>query len=206
MTNQSSQSYPTVQRIAELQQLIANFSKIERVLNLADTGRSENDVEHSFGLALTCLFLAPKIAPELDTARLLTYALCHDLVEIHSGDTFVFDEAMVATKSKREKAALKKLELEWPDFTEMTNAAKDYMNKANREAVFVYTVDKMLPPIMINLGEKDAYWKSHKITRKMLEETKGKTMRLSEELGGYEQKLYEWLADPDYFYKPEEDK
>jgi 5'-deoxynucleotidase YfbR-like HD superfamily hydrolase len=57
--------YPSMARIAELQQFIADFAKVERVPQLADTGRPENDVEHSFGLALTCWFLAPKIAPEL---------------------------------------------------------------------------------------------------------------------------------------------
>ncbi|HEX8227522.1 MAG TPA: hypothetical protein VF572_06670 [Candidatus Saccharimonadales bacterium] len=46
-------SKPTMQRIAELQQFIADFAKIGRVPQLADTGRPENDVEHSYGLALT---------------------------------------------------------------------------------------------------------------------------------------------------------
>ncbi|HEX8227521.1 MAG TPA: HD domain-containing protein [Candidatus Saccharimonadales bacterium] len=34
--------------------------------------------------------MASRIAPDLDTGKLLMYALAHDTVEIHAGDTFVF--------------------------------------------------------------------------------------------------------------------
>lgn len=77
-------SAPTIQRIAELQQLIADFSRIERAVELADTKRPENDIDHSYGLALTCWFLAPKIAPELDLQKIFAYALSHDIVELHT--------------------------------------------------------------------------------------------------------------------------
>ena len=194
---------PSIDRIADLQQLISNFAGIKRVLNLADSGRSENDAEHSYGLALTCLFLAPKLAPELDLTKILTYALCHDLVEIHSGDTFIFDKAGTSTKKSREESAVARLEQEWPDFSVMTEATKRYLHKADEEATFVYTVDKILPCLMINLGEKDAYWKHHKITRQMLEENKKKTMSYSKYLKGYDEKLFQWLLDPDYYYKPD---
>lgn len=33
-----------MQRIADLQQFIADFSRVERVVQLADSGRLENDV------------------------------------------------------------------------------------------------------------------------------------------------------------------
>ena len=46
--------YPSIDRLAELQQLIADFAKVKRMPHLADNGMEENDVEHSFGLALTC--------------------------------------------------------------------------------------------------------------------------------------------------------
>lgn len=196
----------SVQRIAELQQLVANFAAIDRLINLADKNRAENDAEHSFGLALTCLFLAPKIAPELSLEKILTYSICHDIIEIHSGDTYIFDEARVASKPRREREALEQLTQEWPDFPEMIEAARGYMNKVDSEAIFVYTVDKMLPPIMINLGERAEYWQRNKITRQMHEENKSDKMRFSKELRGYDKKLHEWLANPDYFYKPEEEE
>lgn len=202
---QSSTSTPSVERIAQLQQFIAEFSNIERFINMTDTGRKENDVEHSFGLALTCWFMAIHVAPQLNLEKILTYALAHDIVEIHSGDTFIFDAPRVATKSDRENDAIKKLYKQWPDFKAMVQTAEEYKNKVNDEAKFVYTVDKMLPALMVNLGEKDAFWNKHKITKEMHASEKTDKMKHSPELEGYDELLNEWLANPDYFYDPSKD-
>lgn len=205
-TTQPSNNKPSIERIAQLQQFIAQFSNVERFINMTDTGRKENDVEHSFGLALTCWFIATHIAPHLNLEKILVYALAHDIVEVHSGDTFIFDAPSVATKSDRENNAIKKLYKEWPDFPEMVRAAEDYKNKASDEAKFVYTVDKMLPALMVNLGEKDMFWNKHKITKEMHASEKTEKMRHSPELKGYDELLNEWLSKPDYFYSPSKDK
>lgn len=195
---------PSVQRIAELQQLIADFSSIERVLRIADKGRFENDVEHSFGLALTCWFIAPKIAPELDMQKILQYSLAHDIVELHAGDTYIFDEDKIKTKFAREDQAIKQLQKEWPDFPELTDASQSYKDRTDDEAEFVYVIDKMLPAIMVNIGEKDKFWNRHKVTREMLEAEKRKKMTTTSPASIYTQKLLKWLRDPDYYYKPVE--
>ncbi len=197
------QSRPSIERIAQLQKLIADFSNIQRMLNLGDTGRRENDVEHSYGLALTCWFIAPKIAPELDLKKILMYALAHDIVEVHSGDTYVFDTELVKTKEAREDAALEQLREEWPDFSELIDAAEDYKYKRNEEAKFVYTIDKLLPPILINIGEKAEFYKKHKVTREMHEAEKRKKMTQSQVLLPYTEELIEWMTNSDYFYKSE---
>jgi len=192
--------YPSLERIAQLQQFIADFSRIDRVPQLANTGRAENDVDHSYGLALTCWFLQPKIAPHLDLAKIFQYALAHDTVEVHAGDTFVFahkDE--LASKSEREDNAIKQLQTEWPDFTAMTTAAKGYKDKIDEEATFVYAVDKILPVLMVNLGEKADFWHRHKITLQMEIDNKV-TIKKSAIVAPYYQKLIDWLKEPDYMY------
>jgi putative hydrolase of HD superfamily len=192
---------PSIQRITELQQLIADFAKVNRVPQLADTGRAENDVEHSFGLALTCWFLVPKIAPELNLEKVLLYSLAHDVVEIHAGDTFTFgSKEMLDSKVTRERAAIKKLQADWPDFAEMTEYAQDYLDMSDEEAKFVYAVDKMLPVIMVNLGEKDKFWYRHKVTRKMQIEEKRTKMAVSPAIDSYFEKFVEWFSSPDYYY------
>jgi putative hydrolases of HD superfamily len=198
-----SKSYPSVQRIAELQQLVADFAKVERMVQLADAGRRENDVEHSYGLALTYMFLAPRVAPELSLEKILRYALAHDIVELHSGDVFAFDPDAIKGKSQREDDALEQLRKDWPDFPELAEAAQTYKDKSDPEARFVYTIDKLLPTIMVNLGEKGAFWKRHKITREMERKEKHGKMRHSPEVLPYLDMLTEWTNDPDYFYKPE---
>ena len=173
-------SRPTVSRIAELQQLITALAGVKRMVNLTDTGRPENDAEHSFGLALTCWFLAPVVAPELDMAKIFSYALAHDIVEVHAGDTFVFaDEEFKAGKPEREQAAIQKLTEAWPDFPALTDAAQGYKDRRDEEAKFVKAVDKLLPPIMINLGEKSDFWHRHKVTLTRESGEKAKSLAIS---------------------------
>jgi 5'-deoxynucleotidase YfbR-like HD superfamily hydrolase len=197
------QPEPSMQRIAELQKFIADFSRVERVPQLADTGRLENDVDHSFGLALTCWFLVPKIAPDLSLEKIFQYALAHDTVEIYAGDTFVFaSKEELGSKSERENIALDKLRKQWPDFPEMTDAAQGYKDKIDDEALFVYAVDKILPVLMVNLGEKSVFWNHHKITLQMQVDEKVK-IKASPAVAPYYDKLVAWMSNPDYYYKDE---
>lgn len=172
--------------------MIADFAKVERVPHMADSGRPENDVEHSFGLALTCWYLQPKIAPELDLREILKLALAHDIVEIYAGDTFAFDKANAATKENRERAALGQIDEAWPDFHELASYAKSYMEKSSEEAKFVKAIDKILPPLMVELGEKSAFWHRHKITSKMEHDQKV-ALHISKYLSPYYEKLLDWL-------------
>ena len=188
-------THPSVDRITDLQQLIINFSKVTRVPLFGNTGRLENDVDHSFGLALTCWYLAPKIAPELNLEKIFKYALSHDIVEIYAGDTFVFahkDE--IESKSAREDAALEQLHFEWPDFTDMVDSAKGYKEKIDEEAKFVKAVDKILPLIIIELSESSDFWNRHKITLEM-EKTNKVTIRVSDHIAPYYERVIAWLDE-----------
>lgn len=186
---------PTLERIAALQQLIANFGSVERALDLPGTKRRENDNDHSFGLALTCWYLQPKIAPNLDLLEIFKYALTHDLVELHAGDTFAFDKAGIESKADREKAAVKQLRSDWNDFPDLSQYSEDYMNRISEEAKFVKAVDKLLPPIMIELSGKSE-WKRLGITLEAEKENK-QSLRVSEYISPYYELLLEWLDGRD---------
>lgn len=189
-------NYPSIKRLAELQLMIADFARVERVPHLADLGRPESDVEHSFGLALTCWYLHPKIAPELDLLEILKYALSHDIVEIHAGDTFAFsdDTSLINSKEQRERDAVETLRLDWDDFPELTNYTEGYMDKIREEAKFVKAVDKLLPLLMIDLGEGSNYWTRYGITIEKLKENK-KPILLSSSVAPYYDLIFQWLRD-----------
>jgi len=195
--------HPTIERLADLQQFVADFSKVTRVPMLADTGRLENDVDHSYALALTCWYLAPKIAPELNVEKIFKYALSHDVVEIHAGDTFVFADAnSLETKSEREDAAIEKLYEEWPDFTEMVDSARGYKEKIDEEAKFVKAVDKILPLLVIELGESSEFWNRHKITLDMERENKV-TILVSDHVAPYYERVTSWLEERGNMHTPQ---
>jgi putative hydrolase of HD superfamily len=186
---------PSMDRLAELQQLIADFSKIQRIPPMGNSGRPENDVEHSFGLALTCWYLQPKVAPDLDLLKILQYALSHDIVELHAGDTFVFDVVRAASKEQRERDAIVQVKADWPDFNELTDYAEGYMNKVDPEARFVKAVDKLLPVMMIELDDKPAdFWKKLKIDLEMERDNKVSIL-ISEDVSPYYEMLITWLDD-----------
>lgn len=185
--------HPPVERLGYLQQFVANFSKVNRAFELADTGRMENDVDHSYSLALICWYLAPKIAPELNEVKIFKYALSHDTVELYAGDTFVFaEEELLNSKSARENAAIEQLYADWPDFTEMVDYAKGYKEKVDEEARFVKAVDKILPLLTIELGESGQFWNRHKITLDMERENKV-TIRVSSHVSPYYERVIAWL-------------
>ena len=184
-------NHPSVDRIAALQLLIANFGNVERALNLPNVGRRENDNDHSFGLALTCWYLHPKIAPSLNLLEIFKYALTHDLVELHAADTFAFDKAGMDQKMDRERAATVTLRKEWIDFPELSEYSENYINRVSEEAKFVKAVDKLLPPIMIELsGESE--WKRLGITLEAERKNK-KSLHISKYMSPYYDILLEWL-------------
>lgn len=177
--------------------MIAEFSKVQRVPPMGDTHRPENDVEHSFGLALTCWYLQPKIAPNLDLLKILQYALAHDIVELHAGDTYVFDVVKAESKEQREREALVRIADDWKDFDELALHAERYMDKADNEARFVKAVDKLLPVIMIELDNHPGdFWKRLGINMDMERENKV-SIHVSEEVSPYYELLLTWLDERD---------
>lgn len=184
---------PSIRRIAELQQLIAQFAGVERAYYLPGVGRRDADTDHSYGLALTCWFLQPKIAPELDLAEIFKLALAHDLVEIYAGDTYIYDEVAMKDKNERERAAIRELRNDWRDFPEMANYAGQYMGKMSEEAKFVKAVDKLLPAILCELSGKNE-WERLDVTMKMQREDKV-SMHVSSYISPYYDKLFVWLEE-----------
>ena len=186
---------PTIDRIAELQQLIADFAKVRRVPELADNGYNENDVEHSYGLAMTCWYLHPFLVPELDLGLILRYSLAHDIVEVYAGDTYSFDTEALKSKERRERDALSRLRQEWSDFSDPMLLAERYMDKYDEEARFVKAVDKILPVLMFELTKDPATsWLNHKVTLAMEIENKT-SMHVSEAVSPYYERLIQWLDE-----------
>lgn len=96
-------------------------------------------------------------------------------------------------KSAREKAAILQLHDEWPDFPELSEYAGQYMERLSEEAKFVKAVDKLLPPIMIELSGATE-WHRLSITLDAERENK-QSLHVSRYLSPYYDLLIEWLDD-----------
>lgn len=180
---------PDIHRLIELHRLLLLFQNIKRMSYLpGEVKDQENDVEHSYFLAMVAWFLAPHF-PHLDRDRMIRLALAHDLVEVHSGDTYVYGaQEHLATKAEREMAAIARLEEEWSDFSEMQQALQEYANKSSEEAKFVYALDKMLPPIINYLADGKA-WLENGVTIEMFKAEKEKKIPKDSPIYPYYQQI-----------------
>lgn len=140
--------------------------------------------------------------PEVNTARVIQLGLVHDLVEVYAGDTFFYaHESILATKKQREADAYKQILNEWPDFAELTDAIDEYETLRTPESRFLYALDKIMPIILIYLGQGHT-WKKEKITLSQLHNFKTDKVAVSSEILPYYKKLMKLLQQhQDYFYK-----
>lgn len=194
---------PDIHRLLELQKLWAAFNQIDRAVHRDHLGTfvAENDTEHSYNLAMTAWYLCQWF-PELDSNLVIKYALAHDLVEIHAGDTFFAGtEEELSSKAEREEKALQTLRADWPDFAEMTESAADYEKKDSPEACFVYALDKVMP-IMLVYIHNGYSWRHNEVTAQMLQEYKADKIALSPQIKPFFDQLYRLLLErPELFEK-----
>ncbi len=160
--------------------------------------RHENDTEHSYNLTMTAWFLTPHF-PELDKDLLIEYALIHDLVEVHAGDTYIYGTSEeIATKVEREKQAAAKLLADWADFPEIHKLIENYETRADEEARFIYALDKIMPIMQIYI-HKGYTWQKEGITAEQPHANKYDKVKLSPEVTPYYEQLYELLlSSPDF--------
>jgi putative hydrolase of HD superfamily len=197
-------SNPPVERVIDLYRLLVAFNGIERQVFLPDTQQhkdhAETDTEHSYALAMLAWFVANHF-PHLDTNKCIQYALAHDIVELHAGDTFAFSKDLAVHKSKqqREQAARRKLAETWPDFSELHKAIAAYEAREDAESKFVYALDK-LAPIVLNVVAKGKAWHMHGIDIRELQAYKATKVAVSPEIEALYKELIDILeAHPEYF-------
>jgi len=183
---------PNLQRLFDLYSLLLQLQQVKRIVHLPVSHERENDIEHSYSLAMAAWFLV-QYFPKLNKDRVIRFALVHDLVEVYAGDTYIYAEQhIVEGKKDREKKALKRLEKEWPDFPEMIELIKDYEARTSEEARFVYALDKIMPIILIFLANGYT-WQKEGIALKRLHSVKKNKVALSPEIDKYYQDLYRLL-------------
>ncbi len=136
----------------DLQALVVDMALIHRMHFLTGQERNENDIEHSFAVAMLCWYICDLHRLPLDLAKVLKYALIHDFPERYAGDTNSFGSADErANKVIREKAALKRLNREFKHFGDLRSSLEAYEAKHDEEALFVWTVDKMQAMILADI-------------------------------------------------------
>ncbi len=139
-----------------LDELFIPMTQINRTIKLPfDLERWENDAEHSYFLATLGCALGRELDSELDLGKVSQYALVHDLVEVHAGDTTVWaSPAYLESKPAREAEALERIRKRFGGvFPWVTETITAYERLNESESCFVYALDKILPQAIITLAD-----------------------------------------------------
>lgn len=145
-------------RLSKIQDLVIDYSLIDRNHYLARTDRRENDSEHSLAVALMCWYILDKYKFKLDVSKVLKYAITHDLVEVYAGDTNAFaSKEARERKVELERQSLERLTTEFNDFPGMIQAMQGYELKDDDESLFVWTVDKIQALVMGDIDDWRPY-------------------------------------------------
>jgi len=164
------------------------FREVIRTARTPHGKRYENDVEHSYQIAMVAWFLIEQDKLKLNKELCFMYALSHDLVEIYAGDTYIFDKKSKISKEQREKEALKKIENRFSNFKNLTNIIRKYEGKKDKESRFIYALDKIITPIQI-YQEDGKLWHENNVSFDDLAEYKNKKVAISPDIDRYWQEL-----------------
>lgn len=138
-------------------QLMSRLQAIIRETRIVGRPGKENDVEHSYQLAMMAWYLNDAGEWGMNVDRLIRYAMVHDLAEAYAGDVHIFHPDHPG-KGIAEAEALRRIAGEFPEFPGMTEIVHQYELQEDAESQTVYALDKLMPMIMIYL-EGGSTWR-----------------------------------------------
>jgi 5'-deoxynucleotidase YfbR-like HD superfamily hydrolase len=196
------QSLSTADLLALMSELLVPMASVERTIKLPfDLERWENDAEHSYFLATLGCALAHQLDPELDLGRVSHYALVHDLVEVHAGDTTIWAEQQwLSSKSEREARALKRIQKRFGAvFPWVIETIHAYEKLDEPESCYVYALDKILPHAIITIADHQPLLPTFSAYKEKERVARGKIARYPKLLPFFDELCKMYVATPHFF-------
>jgi putative hydrolases of HD superfamily len=134
---------------------------------LLDRSRQENSVEHSWHIAMSAMIFAEYATiRDVDLERVIRMLLLHDLVEIHAGDTYCYDEQAAIDQHARENQAAERIFGLLPadqtrDFKQLW---EEFEDARTPEARFAHAMDRF-QAFLHNYYTQGKMWRHHGIHR-----------------------------------------
>lgn len=152
------------ERIQKQMEFIVAIDKLKHITRqniVIGTTRNENDAEHSWHLAVMAMLLSEYAAEKnIDILHVIKMVLIHDLVEIHAGDTFCYDEKGYEDKAEREQKAADRLFNILPSdqAQEIMELWREFEEMRTPEAAFAASLDRF-QPLLLNYNTDGHTWK-----------------------------------------------
>jgi len=148
-----------LQQIAFIKE-IDKLKYIQRKTKLFNSDRHENDAEHSWHLAMMTIVLAKYSDQPIDVLKVVKMVLIHDIVEIDSGDIFIYDTLKNHTNTDEELLAAERIFGLLPEeqAKEFIAIWQEFEDGKTDEAKFAKTMDR-LEPLLQNTSNNGGTWK-----------------------------------------------
>ncbi|MGB9149065.1 MAG: HD domain-containing protein [Burkholderiales bacterium] len=151
----------------DLQQIfvfIIELDKLKSVLRKTKPvgfDRYENSAEHSWQICMLAQALAPFAYKAIDINRVIEILLVHDIPEIDTGDTIVYQDKL---DSSEEIAAQRIFSLlPEPQASIYFSRWKEYEVRESNEAVFAFAINRLMP-VLHNLHNNGQSWKENRVS------------------------------------------
>lgn len=139
---------------------IDKLKYIFRKTKLLNSDRTENDAEHSWHLAMMALILMQYANEPIDTAKVVKMLLIHDIVEIDSGDVFLYDAKENHDNFEKEFDAARRIFgiLPHEQAKEFIELWIEFESMKTPESKFARALDR-LEPLLQNTSNNGGTWR-----------------------------------------------
>ena len=174
-------------------QFIQEIDKIKyifRKTKLINSDRPENDAEHSWHLAMMAIVLAEYANEPIDVAKVVKMVLIHDIVEIDSGDIFMYDTVKNHDNYDEELKAARRIFGILPEkqAEEFINLWIEFEQMETMESKFARTIDR-LEPLLQNVSNNGGTWAEFDIKYQQVMDKKRLIQQGSEQIWEFAKKL-----------------
>lgn len=143
---------------------IDKLKYIQRKTRLFNSMRHENDAEHSWHLAMMALVLAEHANEKVDVLKVVKMLLIHDIVEIDSGDVFLYDQNANHDDRVEEQEAAARIFGLLPDqqAEEFISLWEEFEAGISAESKFAKSIDR-LEPVLQNVSNEGGTWMEYEV-------------------------------------------
>ena len=156
------------ERLAAQLRFVLELDKAKTVLRrtyLTDGSRLEDDAQHMWHALMAAIVLAEHAAERVDPIRLALMLAVHDVVEIDAGDTFIYDDAGMATKTERERLAADRIfGILPPDQQELFRQLWEEFEEHDTATARMATAIDRLLPLLMNRALDGRSWREHGVS------------------------------------------
>ncbi|MDF2474845.1 MAG: hypothetical protein K0S24_328 [Sphingobacterium sp.] len=138
---------------------IDKLKYIQRKTKLLNSDRYENDAEHSWHLALMAMILFEHADESVDILKVIKMVLIHDIVEIDTGDTFIYDTQKAHSNTEEERLAAHRIFGLLPGYQaeELIAIWEEFEAGETQDAKFARAMDR-LEPLLQNSSNNGGTW------------------------------------------------